>query len=423
MDRKFKFLVFILIIIASCSSKIEKCVKFSNSLKKNEEKIISSLSKVDWSNNLNIKNSDFPKSIEFYETGKDDKNKKYEVIGTDTLFFKEKIFYLPDGRIYRNQFDNELYTQYYYDSIGRLVYKKYHIKSIKGYTIDKIHRWVYNYKNEIKERYSYDLKNNLEVISEFGSFYKYRHLDEGILEIVEREMLDDTFSEYAYKTYDNTILYNANGEIIFFRNHDLDFSDNESDRVSEYKFDMSNRLISEKKYKLGFNYTHLYKYDDNLIKKIRIIGDGRDGFALTLRKTKDNLQVINSFHVPNDSSFFDMPKSKIPAKYHRETIENKFNDKKDLIEEKTIYEDKIVIHYYKYEYDNNGNWIKKTHSRQNFDKNNTPISSKKTYSIELRKIEYFEPNEIFYLKEIPIETNDEKERRLTFMNKLKSFNN
>lgn len=406
-------------IMISFTPESRDCEQFGSSLNKRDKNIMGGMSQVDWLNGLENHFNDTPKSIAFYEVTNEHRDKEPIILEGDSLFLTKKMFYLPDGRIYRREIDENLFTQYYYDTKGRLIVKEKHQKFDEGYSKDLVHRWIYNDSNEIKQRYSYELKAGKKLISEFGSTYKYKKFAGSRIEIQEREMLDDSFSETAYKIYDNTVLYNGMGSIIFFRNHDIEESDDYYDRVSHYEFDKENRLVVEEKYRPGLRYRIVYTYNGKgLIKKSRINGKRRHWLSLTFYTTKGAYQLHNNFLVPNESRYESMSEIQIPENYRNERIEKKYNSNNDLIEERKIYKSGIVVDFYKYKYDSHGNWVKKTRQIQKFDKNNVPITMKKRSSVRYRKIEYFTANEIFCLPDIPVETAEAKERRLVFMSKL-----
>lgn len=397
----------------SCSSQNSEKESISKQKALTREKVLkvsSEFSRVDWKDYQHDDIKPIPKSVKYYEKVDYPEAKKtdFVIVDSDTLYLKEYLHYMPDGRFLRKDFYYG-FIQYYYDSKGFLKLKIEQTKFHGGYLIDKVHRWIHNDDNLITQRYSYDLKDKKSIVSEFGSYYKYNFVKDTI-KVYERIMLDDTDSEYAYKIYENNIFFDKRGRFIFWRNHELWLTNDDYDKVSVYDYDDNDKLIfrQQSRYK-GKVYTDSFTYlNGKRIKEVRKTPSSN--WQLDFFTYKDKIKKSNTYLFGKDSTYVHKHMNEIPISY----LEREDKEEKDENGNIILEESKWSINTYEYQYDKNNNWVKKILYSQK--KNGT--GKKKKVFTKYRKIEYFKPGEKIYLPEIPIETEEEKERRGQFIDKL-----
>lgn len=265
----------------------------------------------------------------------------------------EKEYYLNGGK--RPYISSWKKTTYKYNSKGYL------IESIDYDRNDKIltkGTYKYNYKNLVEAKNFYR-QESLEVLGDnlFTTIYKYRNdklIEKGTY---RSDSILEGYGKYLYK-------YDSNNKLIE-RKH----CDAKGDCWrSEYVY--SSKRVKEKKYNLDGSYSgmnvSIFNRNGNLIKESFYNSENKIDFIEIYKYDKD------------DNLIEEGRKSKYEDHHNWKYI---YDDKGNEVKyyRYNINSDITFKIIYKYEFDNNDNWIKKTSYETDLPKN-----------ITIREIEYFE---------------------------------
>lgn len=290
------------------------------------------------------------------ENGNDYKNEKLinKVKSVTTKHYEAN---LVDKKIIKLKRDKHvLNRKYRYDT-----YKKYDTRK----KLIQTHKYHITGELYLSTNFLFNEKqNNTEEIIEYPDGHKskktYEYNDKNYL-------IKKIIHGKSYLIVD-TYKYDKNGNLITIYNTD----ENNSNKGKEtYKYDIKNQLIKKGQYYSdgSFSYLWEYKYDEKGNKIIEIITGLYESLSRKKLFRYDNRNNLTRITI------YDIKESLIGEEFYQ------FDSKNNIIEERFSYpaDKRNDLWNYKYEFDKNRNWIKRTSFKNNI-----------VQFVTDRKIEYYE---------------------------------